>query len=188
EDVGGSDRVKGVDMRRNLAIVPVIFLSAAMLACGAIPSIPGLPGAGAQPTSLSELWPDVPKMDGLVLDPNIQVPPWVHVILTIVTKPILGGGTDEGDWIDFTTTKTPDDVKAFYTPQLMAANGWDPIDKPTTCFSGADQGVSQVGQVCVFQKSGANAPPGHYIGMFLVASQDPTTKQTSVFFVRVDAL
>jgi hypothetical protein len=165
----------------------VLFLALSVLACGLVPSVPSLPGVGAQPTSLSTLWPDVPQMDGLVLAPDLQAPPWVHVVLTLVTKQILGGGTDQGDWIDFTTTKTPDDVKAFYTPQTMATAGWDPSDK-STCLSGADQGVPQVGQVCFFEKTGNNAPPGHFVGLIIIAAQDPTSKQTSVFFVRVDTV
>jgi hypothetical protein len=150
-----------------------------MLAC----AVPGLPGAGAQPTSLADLWPDVPRMDGMSLSTDVQAPPFVHVILTLVTKQILGEGQDSGDWVDFTTAKTPADVKAFYTPELMTAAGWEKSDK-STCINGADQGIPQVGQVCFFIKH----PTGKQVGLIIVAAQDDKTKQTNVFFVRVETI
>jgi len=168
-------------MNRMLKTMGFFALVLSILACAVIPSIPTLPGTGAQPTSLASLWPDVPAMDGLTLSTDLQAPPFVHVLLTLVTKQMLGNGTDSGDWVDFTTTKTPNDVKAFYTPELMAANGWDPSDK-STCVDGSSQGVSQVGAVCFFTKT-AN---GKQVGLIILTSQADTTKPTNVFFVRVE--
>jgi hypothetical protein len=170
-------------MNRILKAVGFCALVLSMLACAVIPTVPGLPGAGPQPTSLAALWPDVPAMDGLTLATDLQAPPFVHILLTLVTKQILGNGTDSGDWVDFTTTKTADDVKAFYTPQLMATNGWDPSDK-STCINGSDQGVAQVGAVCFFTKHSN----GYQIGLIILASQPVTTTATNVFFVRVQTL
>jgi hypothetical protein len=170
-------------MQRELKVLGFFALVLSMLACAVIPTIPALPGTGAQPTSLAGLWPDVPAMDGLTLSTDIQAPPFIHVLLTLITKQALGNGTDSGDWVDFTTTKTPDDVKAFYTPQLMAANGWEASDK-STCLNGTDQGVPQVGAVCFFIKHSN----GKQIGLIILASQPDTTKTTNVFFVRVETV
>jgi hypothetical protein len=149
----------------------------AMLAC-ALP----IPGVGAQPTTIAAMWPDVPVMDGMTKS-DLEVPVFVHILLTAVTKQVLGDGQDSGDWINYTTTKTPADVQAFYTPQLMAANGWDASDK-STCLTGTDQGVPQVGVFCVFQKT----LTGKTDGLMIIATQDDKTKLTNVFFVRVQTV
>ncbi len=166
-------------MRKLMRATGLVALVLSILAC----AVPALPGTGAQPTSLADLWPDVPRMDGLTLSTDIQAPPFVHVMLTVITKQILGEGQDSGDWVDFTTPKTPDDVKAFYTPELMAANGWAKSDK-STCLNGADQGVPQVGAVCFFIKQGG----GKQTGLIILAVQDDKTKPTNVFFVRVETI
>ena len=170
-------------MNRLLKATGFVALALSILACALIPTIPSLPGVGAQPTSLAGLWPDVPAMDGLTLSTDIQAPAFVHVLLTLITKQILGEGQDSGDWVDFTTPKTPDDVRAFYTPQLMTASGWDASDK-STCVAGSDQGVPQVGAVCFFIKHSN----GKQIGLIILATQEDTTKPTNVFFVRVETV
>jgi hypothetical protein len=151
-----------------------------MLACSVIPSIPAIPGTGAQPTPLAALWPDVPAMDGMTLSTTIQPSPFVKVLLGIVAKQVLGSSQDLGDWVDFTSAKTPDDLRAFYTSDLMVANGWDKSDSPN-CYNGAEQGVSQVGAVCFFTKQVNNETTG----LIILATQDDATKPTNIFFVRV---
>jgi len=167
-------------MNRMLKAVPLCALVLAMLACAGVPSIPGLPGAGAQPTSLAGLWPDVPAMDGMTLAPGLQVPAFVNILLTVLTKQALGGDASTGEWVDFTTTKTPDDVRAFYTSDLMATNGWEK-NADSTCFNGAEQGAPQVGAVCFFAKQG----DGKETLLLILATQEDTSKPTNVFFVRI---
>jgi hypothetical protein len=165
-------------MNRIWKATGLIALALSMLACAVIPSIPGV---GAAPTSLAGLWPDVPAMDGLTLAPSAQVPAFVNILLGVVTKQALGGGTASSDWVDFTTAKTPDDVRAFYTPDLMASNGWE-NNADSTCFNGADQGVAQVGAVCLFVKEA----DGNETLLVILATQDDKTKPTNVFFVRIE--
>ena len=164
-------------MKRMLRFTGLFALVLAMLAC-ALPGVPGLPGAGAQPTTIAALWPDVPQMDGTTKT-DVQVPAFVNLLLTIMGKQVLGGAQD-AQWADFTsTTKTPADVQAFYTPALMTSNGWAASDQ-STCVTGADQNVPQVGVFCVFSKPGS----GKTDGLMIVAVQDDKTKVTNIFYIR----
>jgi hypothetical protein len=65
----------------------------------------------------------------------------------------------------------------------MTANGWEASDK-STCLSGQDQGVPQVGQVCFYIKHSS----GKQIGLIILATQDDKTKPTNVFFVRIETV
>jgi hypothetical protein len=163
-------------MKRLLRFTGLFALVLAMLAC----SLPGIPGAGAQPTTIAALWPDVPQMDGTTKT-DVQVPAFVSLLLTIVGKQALGSGQN-AEWVDFTsTTKTPADVQAYYTIDLMSKNGWSASDQGQgACITGADQNVPQVGVFCIFSKDAS----GKTDGLMIVAVQDDKTKVTNIFYVR----
>jgi hypothetical protein len=100
-----------------------------------------------------------------------------------LNKPGEDQTTGTIDWIAFESSGTADDVKNFYTPEIMAANGWDPSDT-STCVSGADQGVPQVGEFCVFAKT----QTAQQSMLAIIVSQDETTKKENVFFLRLDQI
>ncbi len=170
----------------TILIVIVVLLSMT-LACGAL-NLNNLVGGGDNYKSAAELWSDVPRMDGLTPSELEDLPLPVKLLM----RTVLGNlgrlnpqGEDQTtgniDWIAFNSTGTPDDVKNFYTPDLMAANGWERSEQ-STCVNGSDQGVSQVGVFCVFGKN-QNALETY---LAIIASQDENTKQTSVFFLRLE--
>ena len=172
--------------RFAFASLLVVFVSVS-IACGAISNLVG-GGSSYKPTA--QIWSDVPKMDGLTPSALEDIP----LPLKLLMRTILGNlgrlnpqGEDQStgniDWIAFNSTGTADDVKNFYTPQLMAANGWDPSDQ-STCVSGADEGVPQVGEFCVFGKT----QTAQQSMLAIIASEDPQTKQLSVFFLRLDQI
>lgn len=164
-------------MKRMMRYTGLFALVLAMLACS-LPGVPGLPGVGAQPTTIAALWADVPQMDGTTKT-DVQVPVFVTLLLSVMGKQVLGGAQN-AQWVDFTsTTKTPTDVQNFYTPALMTSNGWAPSDQ-STCVTGADQNVPQVGVFCVFSK----AANGKNDGLMIVAVQDDKTKVTNIFYIR----
>ena|SRR5437870_4527870 len=165
-------------MKRILRFTGLFALVLAMLAC----SLPGIPGAGAQPTTIAALWPDVPQMDGTTKT-DVQVPAFVNILMTVVGKQVLGGAQD-AQWVDFTsTTKTPADVQTFYTVELMSQNGWSSSDQ-APCVTGADQNVPQVGVFCVFSKDAS----GKTDGLMIIAVQDDKTKVTNIFYVRAQVV
>ena len=131
----------------------------------------------------SELWSDVPKMDGLSPS-KLEMPLFIKVLMRTSLNQVGGrGGKDTGDWIVFETSKTPDEIKSFYSNQRMADAGWDKTEK-STCLSGSDQGISQVALVCVFGKQVGDKD----IGLMMVTAQDQGTRKSNVFFVRVEVL
>ncbi len=174
-------------MKRNTlaAILVLVFLTT--VACGALNLGNLLGGGGGQYTTASQLWSDVPKMDGLTPSPLSDIP----LPLKLVLQTILGNlgrlnpqGQDQTtgniDWIAFNSTGTPDDVMKFYTSDRMVTNGWDANDQ-SSCFSGSDQGAPQVGAICVFTKSQA----GQQTSLAIIASEDANTKQMTVFYLRL---
>lgn len=135
---------------------------------------------------VADLWGDVPRMDGLTSSEE-ELPVFVHLLIRTALNNLYRlnkEGEDKtpatGDWAAFTTPKTADDVKNFYSYERMSTAGsWDKSDK-STCLDGKQYGFS--GVACFFKKTANNRG----IGLMIVASQDEAKKQTSVFFVRVE--
>lgn len=134
----------------------------------------------------TELWSDVPKMDGL--NPSeMEMPFAIKVVIRTVLNNLWrlnDEGEDktpvEGDWIAFTSAKTPVEVQSFYTNDRMTTFGNWEASKKSTCVDGKDNGFD--GAFCVFEKV-AN---GKTINLAIVAIKDESTKQTNVFFLRVE--
>ena len=138
-------------------------------------------------TSASELWSDVPQMEGLTAS-QTDMPVYIKTVVRLVIGN-LGLLNSEGedrttgkvDWIVFDTDQPPDDVKAFYTPERMAENGWEQTDQ-STCVQGSDFGVTEVGALCVFAKE----QDGVQTQLAIITSQDEETKNYHVFFLRLE--
>ena len=135
---------------------------------------------------VGELWGDVPRMDGMT-DSEADLPVYIHLLMRTALNNLYRlnkEGEDKtpstGDWAVFSTTKSADDVKNFYSNERMTSFGkWDPSRK-STCLDGKQYGFS--GAFCVFGKTVNNRGNG----LLIVASQDEKTKETTVFFVRVE--
>jgi hypothetical protein len=135
--------------------------------------------AGSGFTAAGSLWPDVPKMEGLTDNPNLDVPVWAKLYVQTALK-AMSGGTGSVDWVAYTTDKTPDDVAGYYTNERMTVQGWD-SEQQTPCFSGSQEGVSEAGAICLFGKTSSNPQ----VVMAIMAATDTSTKQTDVFFLRL---
>ncbi len=158
-------------------ILSLLVLLLAALGCGLTDTIGGTVD---DLRSVTELWDDVPRMDGLTRsDKDLPLP--IKLVVRTVVAQLLSGGTGSGDWIVFTTDKTGEDVKAFYTNDVMAEHGWEASDT-STCLDGSDQGVSQVGALCVFQKQVGST----YTGLMVLSMDAETAGQTNVIFVRIE--
>src|SRR5262249_48819887 len=154
-------------------------LALSLLACGTINTLKkkddGLKRS-------SELWSDVPKMDGLSTS-ELEMPVYMKLLMRTALNQIAGrGAKDTGDWIVFDSTRTPDDVKNFYTNDRMAASGWDKSEK-STCVSGSEYGVAQVGLVCLFVRHNGDKD----IGLMIIPAQAEDVRRTNVWFVRVES-
>jgi hypothetical protein len=152
----------------------------AALGCGAVT------GLTDQVTGLVEapaLWDDVPRMDGLTASED-DLPLPVRVLLRTLLPTLLsqGQGNSAGDWVMFSTDQAPDDIQAFYTNERMAEAGWEASDV-STCTTGAVEGLTESGLICVFQKQEGD----RYTGLAVIGLAAAEAGRTNVIFIRVEA-
>lgn len=172
-------------MKKIALFTLLLVVGAAGVGCSMVGSLTGLNNNGNM-TTVAQLWPDVPKMDGLTAS-KMDMPLPVKLVMNTIfgNLGLLNGQgqdrtTGNVDWIAYTTPQPPDAIKTFYTPDKMTAAGWQQTDQ-STCVSGADQGVSQIGLFCVFQKMEGS----QQTQLVIIAAPDDTSKQTNVFFIRL---
>jgi hypothetical protein len=121
-------------------------------------------------------------MDGLSTS-KLEPPFFVKLLMRTALNQIGGrGAKDTGDWIAFDSIRTPNDIRNFYSNERMASNGWDKSDK-STCVSGSEYGLSQVGMVCLFIRHTENKD----VGLMIIPAQADQPGQINVWFVRVEA-
>ncbi len=159
-------------------------LALAALACGPIGNlVENALGGGSDMTAVSSLWSDVPAMDGMTAAQQVDIPTWLKALARPIMDTMMRGlndGKEAGhwDWTAFSLSgKTPADVQAFYTPERMAADGWQQAE--AACLPMGDQGL-----LCSFTKQEA----GKTTGLIILAATDEQKKETSVFFLRAEGV
>lgn len=168
-------------MKKSLCATFLFVLLFAAVGCGAVNAVKSLTGDDAL-SKTSELWSDVPRMDGMTTS-EMEMPVFGKLLMRTALN-TTGEGKDTGDWVVFSTTKTTDDLKNFYTNERMTSfGGWEP-SKNSTCLSGSDQGFPQVGVFCVFGKNTNNTQ----VGLMILGWQDDKSNPTNILFVRVEEL
>ncbi len=155
----------------------LIALSAIMLVavmgCGLLDTVVNQAVSGGKPAgTVSDLWSDVPKMDGMNKT-NMNLPVAAQLAIKAMTQ-------GNFDFIAYTTTKTPQDVQNFYSADRMSAAGWDSQNSGGCTDMSGSTGSSAAG-ICFFEKT--NVTPN--VALAIVIAQDDQTKQTQLFFVRV---
>lgn len=154
------------------ALIVVLTLS-----CGLTSGIGGLVN-GQNAGTVTNLWSDVPPMDGMS-KANLDLPLTAKLAIQGFIKSSSKG---EGslDFISFTSSKSVTDLTDFYTVSRMKEAGWNLQDQ-SGCTG--DQTGGTGGAVCFFGKENKDNT-----GSFLVifAGEDSKTKQTQIFFMRVD--
>lgn len=157
-------------MKHPRWILLVMLLTAMLFttACGLVNT---LFGSSTSSGTVSELWPDVPRMDGLT-EADLQMPVAARIALQAMTQ-------DRFDFISFTTTQTPTAVQEFYTKERMAQAGWHD-DETSGCVG--DTGDESVGAICVFGKESG----GRRELLAVVIAKDDVS-DTQVFFARIVA-
>src|ERR1700674_4479098 len=93
------------------AIFALFLLLGVVVSCRMVESLTGGEKAG----TVSSLWPDVPPFAGAA-KADLQIPLGPRLILRAATQGKM-------NFIAFTTTKTAQDVKDFYTADRMKAAG-----------------------------------------------------------------
>jgi hypothetical protein len=165
-------------LRRTTILALCIVIGAALpllSACGIAESLMGNRSGG----TVSNLWPDVPSVDGATK---------AEITMPLAFRLMLQGAFKGGiDYIAYTTSKTPDDVRGFYTVERMQANGWKAADMSgsaqdqLSCVGDTSDGAS-AGALCLFAKQDGQQKPL----LAIVVAQNEQTKQTEVFYARID--
>lgn len=133
-------------------------------------------------TSTAQLWADVPRMDGFESS-QLEVPLTAKLIMQTMMSQFLAEGKGSADWIVFSTNNTVDAIQDFYSNALLGVNGWENSEE-TTCFSGSDQGIDQIGLFCVFAKQEGD----NNVGLMIISTPDEeNTGKNNVFFIRIEA-
>src|SRR5689334_7088118 len=164
-------------------LMSLALLLALVLGCRTIST---LTGSDTNLKKVGDLWSDVPRMDGLVSS-EADMPMFIKILMRTALNNLyrLNSNNEDktpasGDWAVFSTSKTSDDVRNFYTNDRMTSFGqWD-ANKNSTCLDGKQQGFA--GVMCVFGKT----VDKKFIGLMIIATPDEKKKDTTLFFVRVE--
>ena len=172
-------------MKKASSTFGIILLVFAVMSCGLMNRFTS--GGVEKLQRTDDLWPDVPRMDGLEHS-DLELPLTVKLIMRAALNNLWRlnkEGEDktpvEGDWVVFSTKSSPTDVESFYTNDRMTSFGNWQTNGKTTCIDGKDKGWP--GIFCGYQKK----DNGKDIMLLIVAGEDEKTKQTNVFYLRLEA-
>ena len=155
----------------------IVVTMLSLMGCGMLNSLlENTPGSG----TVSNLWPDVPPLQGAAKT-DLEMPLAFRLMIQTAFK----GGID---YIAYTTKQTPDEVRSFYSVERMKSSGWQVADlagnqgDQQSCV-GDQQGAGSSGELCLFAKQDGNKD----VLLAIVVSEDAKTKQADVFYARIDA-
>jgi hypothetical protein len=149
------------------AIVAFFLMFSVVLSCRMVESLSGGEKAG----TVNSLWSDVPPFAG-ANKADLQIPLGARLALRVAMQGKI-------NFIAFKTTSSAQDVKDFYTPDRMKAAGWTPNEKG--CIGDTEDQKNE-GVVCLFQRKDGDKKEG----LAIIMVQDPKTKETDIFYARID--
>lgn len=154
--------MRKTDLLFMLGAILVVTLS-----CRMVETLTGNESAG----TVNTLWPDVPPMEGATRA-DLAIPLGARLLIRAAMQ-------GKVNFISFTTSKTAQEVQDFYSKQRMKSAGWTASEKG--CVSDTEDKQSQ-GAVCLFNRKDQAKKEG----LAIVMAQDEKTKQTDIFYARVD--
>lgn len=137
---------------------------------------------GGDAMKVAELWPDVPRMDGMSSAQQIDMPIGLKIVAKTMMDTMMRGLNDgksagHWDWTAFSVgDKKPSDVEAFYTTDRMKPSGWEQQGGCATMPAN----MSSEPTFCSFQKHEGDKTTG----LLIIAAADEENKATSLFFIR----
>ena len=167
-NIGLSGKPKEKCMKKAsiaFALCVAMFLTAA---CGIINTLT----CGGGPGTVSTLWADVPAFTG-ASKANLDLP----LPAKLAVQGVFQGKLD---FISYTTGSPMQDVQNFYSAERMQATGWNA--ESGGCTGNASANPLPQGAFCFFGKK----EEGKDIGLAIVITQDDKTRQTQIFYVRID--
>ena len=153
-------------MKRFSAATAVALIVVVVSACRMVETLTGNPSAG----TVSSLWPDVPPFEGAT-KADLEIPLGARLLIRAAMQ-------GKVNFISFTTDKSAQDVQNFYSNDRMKTAGWTPNEKG--CIGDVENQKSH-GAICLFSRKDSNKQEG----LAIVIAQDEKTKETQIFYARV---
>lgn len=154
-------------MKSSISLIAITLLFAVAVSCKLAESLTGDPKAG----TVAALWPDVPPLDG-AQKADMELPLGARLALRAMMQGKI-------NFISFTTDKSAQQVKDFYSNDRMKTAGWIPSEKG--CIGDTDKEDSH-GAVCLYGRK----DKGKDEGLAIIMAQDEKTKKTNLFYARID--
>jgi hypothetical protein len=161
------DTNSGTVNQKATIIFALLLLFGAVVSCRLVESLTGGEKAG----TVSNLWPDVPPFAGAT-KADLAIPLGARLMLRAAMQGKI-------NFIAFTTPKSAQEVKDFYSADLMKSAGWTPNQKG--CFGDTEDQKNQ-GAVCLFQRQDGEKKEG----LAIIVAEDEKTKHTNIFYARID--
>jgi hypothetical protein len=148
-----------------------IFLGLFTLSCGLINNLLG----GGEEGSVSSLWEDVPPFQD-AQEANLDLPLPLRLAINTMLR-------NNFDFIAYTTSQSAQSVQAYYTPELMASQGWQSPEP--TCINMEQQSFVKgiTGDLCLFYKETSNE---QYDALGIILTNDQDSQNTLIYYVRVN--
>ena len=154
-------------MKLSASLIALAMLFAVAVSCHLAESLTGDPKAG----TVSSLWPDVPPLEG-AQKADLEIPLGARLALRAMMQGKI-------NFISFTTDKSAQEVKDFYSNDRMKAAGWTPNEKG--CIGDTEDQKSH-GAVCFYGRKDNQKDEG----LAIIIAQDEKTKKTNLFYARID--
>ena len=153
-------------MRVNTILVCLLIATG----CGSCRMVDALTG-NSKAGTVSALWSDVPPVSGATRT-DLALPLGARLMIRTAMQ-------GKVSFIAFTTEKSAQEVQDFYTKERMKSAGW--VAGEQGCISDTEDQKSQ-GAVCLFNRQDRKKKEG----LAIVLGQDEKSKQTDIFYVRID--
>ncbi|HSS18676.1 MAG TPA: hypothetical protein VLL54_01125 [Pyrinomonadaceae bacterium] len=150
------------------ALLALVLVTSIGLSCRLAEKLSGDPKAG----TVSSLWSDVPPLPGAT-KADLEIPLGARLMIRAMMQ-------GKVNFIAFTTDQTAADVRAFYSNDRMKAAGWMPSEKG--CIGDTESDKENHGIFCAYKRKDAKPEEG----LIIMVAQDEKTKQTELFYVRIE--
>ena len=154
-------------MRNASALFALILLISIVVSCRMAERLSGNSKAG----TVSKLWSDVPPFEG-ARKTDLEIPLGPRLALRAMMQGKI-------NFIAFETDKSAENVKNFYSNDRMKAAGWTPNEKG--CIGDTEDEKSQ-GAICLYERKDGSKDEG----LAIIVAEDEKTKQTEIFYARID--
>jgi hypothetical protein len=155
------------EMKTLQSLTVLLLILATVLSCRMAETLTGSPKAG----TVSSLWPDVPAFAG-AQKADLEIPLGARLAMRAMMQ-------GKVNFIAFTTDKSAEEVKGFYSNDRMKSVGWIPNEKG--CIGDTQDEKSQ-GAICLFSRKDG----GKDEGLAIIVAENEKTRTTEIFYARID--